>query len=176
MKRHPIWPYYVDEKGNIYNLKGRKIKPIQHHTGYSVFTARNKGKVKQYRIHRFVWETLKGDIPKGMVINHKNGNKKDNRLENLEVVTPKQNAQHRFDVLGHTGKKGELSHLAKLSESQVRELLANLHFSNKELGEKYKIHPNYVSLIRHGKRWKHLARQEGATTIPKGSKLQASGS
>jgi len=37
--------------------------------------------------HRFVWRKNFGEIPKGFVIHHKNGNKKDNRIENLECLS-----------------------------------------------------------------------------------------
>ena len=43
--------------------------------------------------HRFVWMKAHGDIPDGMVIDHINGNKRDNRLENLQCITQKQNMQ-----------------------------------------------------------------------------------
>lgn len=49
-------------------------------------------KAKQYKgkridEHRLVWTKSNGEIPKGYVIHHINGNKKDNRLENLEMMT-----------------------------------------------------------------------------------------
>lgn len=42
-------------------------------------------------LHRLIYETFIGDIPQGMQINHKDENKMNNDIENLEVVTPKQN-------------------------------------------------------------------------------------
>jgi hypothetical protein len=41
----------------------------------------------QRREHRVIWERANGPIPKGMILHHKNGNKLDNRLENLELTT-----------------------------------------------------------------------------------------
>ena len=49
--------------------------------------------------HRAVWIEANGAIPKGMEIHHINGKKDDNRLENLALVTHKENSQ-KYDVLG----------------------------------------------------------------------------
>jgi hypothetical protein len=49
---------------------------------------------KQISVHRLVVEAFIGSIPKGMHVNHKNGVKNDNRLQNLEIVTPAENVRH----------------------------------------------------------------------------------
>lgn len=46
---------------------------------------------KTYLAHRIVWEAFNGPIPEGMQINHINEKKDDNRLENLNLMTPKEN-------------------------------------------------------------------------------------
>ncbi len=46
--------------------------------------------------HRLVWETAHGPIPEGMQINHKDLDKTNNRLSNLEVVTPAENIRHSY--------------------------------------------------------------------------------
>lgn len=48
--------------------------------------------------HRIIWEFVNGKIPDGMQINHKNGIRHDNRIENLEIVTPSQNTKHAYDT------------------------------------------------------------------------------
>jgi len=109
-------------------------------------------------IHRIVVETFISDIPKGMQVNHIDGIKSNNRLDNLEIVTPSENQLHAYRI-GLTPKlKGELNGCSELTEKEVLEMykLFKIGIPNKEIGDKYKIHDRYVSLIRHGKRWKYL--------------------
>ena len=47
-------------------------------------------------LHRVIWETLKGKIPKGLTIDHINGQRNDNRIENLQVLTLKANSQRQL--------------------------------------------------------------------------------
>ena len=55
---------------------------------------------KQYLAHRWVWEQHNGPIPKGMEIHHINSNKSDNRIENLALVTHKENC-NKSDLWGN---------------------------------------------------------------------------
>ena len=48
-------------------------------------------KGKHYKAHRIIYEMHHGEIPEGMVIDHINGNKSDNRIENLQCVTDRYN-------------------------------------------------------------------------------------
>ena len=50
------------------------------------------GNNRQYE-HRVIWEQYNGSIPAGAVIHHKNGNKADNRIANLELI--ENNGEHR---------------------------------------------------------------------------------
>lgn len=50
---------------------------------------------KCYKVHRIIWIMHNGDIPKGHLIDHINGIRDDNRIENLRVVSPSQNQHNR---------------------------------------------------------------------------------
>lgn len=160
-KLHPYWTNYgASENGSVFGSRGGILKPIDHHTGYQVMTVRKHGIQKQLRVHRFVWECFKGEIPEDLVINHIDGDKHNNRLENLEIVTTQENIVHAWVKLGRVSVKGEDKPTAKLTEDQVL-IIINMckeGVSNKVIADKFDIHPNYVSLIRHNKRWRHLPR------------------
>lgn len=119
-------------------------------------------------MHRLVAECYIGEIPEGYCVNHKDGNKLNNRAENLEIVTYKENSQHALRMGLRVGDSGEKNSMAKLSDERATHLIRDLQagMTNDEAGEKYKLHARYVSLIRHKRRWKTLWQQlEGSTTI-----------
>ena len=99
--------YQVSNLGNVKNLK-RKVKisktlekykevpehilkPVKNKCGYLYVSLANNGKVKNFRIHKLVAEEFIPNANKTLQINHINGIKSDNRAENLEWVTCKDN-------------------------------------------------------------------------------------
>jgi hypothetical protein len=120
------------------------------------------GRASDEGMHRLVWEAFRGEIPQGLQINHLNGVKIDNRLDNLELCTISGNALHRFRVLGHRGPNapspGSRNGAAKLCESDIpviRQLCAD-GMRQKDVGAKYGISQRAVSLIARGEMWKHV--------------------
>lgn len=82
----------VKSKNNSYrSVKGQIIKPYLTSFGYLRANLWENQHYKTYFIHRLVWETFKGPVPKGMQVNHINEDKTDNRLENLNLLTPQEN-------------------------------------------------------------------------------------
>lgn len=75
---------------------GRGPAPItsRNSYGYVVLAVAPDRKRRHLSAHRLVWEAVHGPIPDGMEINHINGVKDDNRIANLEMVTPGENQRH----------------------------------------------------------------------------------
>ena len=68
-------------------------------SGYpQVYLYNNNHKIS-IKVHKIVYETYIGSIDKKLQINHLNGIKDDNRIENLEQITAKENVNHSFNVL-----------------------------------------------------------------------------
>ena len=89
--------YQISNLGRVKSLKyihtGREkiLKPSVDKQGYLNICLCKNGVKKWYLVHRLVYEAFVGDIPKGMQVNHINEIKTDNRLENLNLMTPKEN-------------------------------------------------------------------------------------
>ena len=92
--------YFADNLGNIYSQ--RKFKKItllkQHKDNNGYYRVKILGKTK--KVHRIICETfIANPDPKNKTtVNHKNGNKTDNKVENLEWATRSENTQHAYDM------------------------------------------------------------------------------
>jgi len=108
--------------------KGRILSPAKHSAGYrKVGVVTLDGRQSQRTVHSLVMEAFEGPRPAGLWINHKNGDKTDNRIENLEYCTASDNQRHAVA----TGlapkpplKRGAEQHKARLDEIQVRRVRA----------------------------------------------------
>lgn len=75
---------------------GRILKPQMHQQKYLRVNLYKNGKMQYHKVHILVIKTFLGARPTGYQINHKNGIKTDNRIENLEYVTPRENILHAW--------------------------------------------------------------------------------
>lgn len=87
--------YWVSDLGRVKSLKRGKeriLSPGKTRGGYLYIVLYKNGKGKNCYVSLLVWEAFNGPIPEGMQVNHINENKQDNRLENLNLMTPKENS------------------------------------------------------------------------------------
>ena len=101
MKAIPGYPdYLATEDGKVFSVKKNKwLKNSLMRNGYYVTTLRNISNTKKtVFIHRILGTTYLENPNNYPMINHKNGIKADNRLENLEWVSASQNIQHAWDT------------------------------------------------------------------------------
>lgn len=156
---HKNWK--VDSaKGLIYGRGGRPIGTINSE-GYVClrewFGSKASGS-RALKAHRVIWESVHGPIPAGLVINHINGVKYDNRIANLECVTVAENATHasRGGLLNCFS--GQNHFRAKLTDDKVRAIRSyGMEYSNCELGRMFGVHNSRIRDIRLGIAWKHVA-------------------
>lgn len=143
--------------------KVRKLTPDKN--GYLTCVAYlgEIGDIKCVKMHRLVVSAFIEEIPDGMVVNHKNGNKADNKPKNLEIVSTSQNVEHSFRVLGRQGRntnpsRGEDHHHSRFTEENIREIRA-LYLNGKtqvEIAKRFQTRQSKISEIVLRKAWKHV--------------------
>jgi hypothetical protein len=80
--------------GEVLGKRGRPLKPQTLPNGYQIVSLNGRSRYA----HRAIWESAYGPIAAGLEINHRNGVKSDNRLENLELVTRAENVRHAVEL------------------------------------------------------------------------------
>ena len=108
-------------------------------------------------VHCLVAAAFIGPRPAGAFVNHKDGNKQNNRLENLEYVTPSDNTVHAYETGLHG--RGENHGRAKLTDAQVIEIRARYKGqwgSQTKLAKEYGVSQGLISQIVRGGIWMHL--------------------
>lgn len=157
--------YEVSNKGSVKRVmpgagtRCRILKPYIDTKGYHAYTLTINGRQKDHRAHRLVayaWIENREGKP---CINHKDSNRKNNVVSNLEWVTYRENTNHcikngRFNQHLH-GLIGEKNSKAKLKESDILEI-RNSKESLKNIAEKFGVTWKYVSNIRCRRAWKHI--------------------
>ena len=87
--------YGITREGNVISLRtGRPLKPGISKDGYARVSLSRDGKTHTHTIHSLMADAFLGPRPEGWQVDHLNHNRSDNRLENLEYVTPLENT-HR---------------------------------------------------------------------------------
>lgn len=144
------------------NRRNKILSPGLKENGYLFLILHKDGKERAMYVHRLVTMAFLGD-PGSMDVNHKNGVRTDNRLDNLEYCTRTENIRHAIDVLGNSfsyGDKrlGENNGRAKIDDTRVQEIRQMLAdgINCSEIARRFSMSRYIVNRIKHRQSWNHV--------------------
>jgi hypothetical protein len=156
--------YFVNRHGEVitYNWRnaGRRavLKPATDKKGYRRVGLVVDGRLITRKVHRLVAKAFIKNVEDKPQVNHIDGNKANNRVENLEWVTQSENKRHSFS-LGLEDNNGSNNPFAKLSEADVLRIRMDYDTktkSTRELANEYNVHISTIRKIGNRKVWKHI--------------------
>jgi len=164
--------YHISKSGSVF-VKERTITkkcgikmrmkssikvPFISNTGYYAIGICGNGKTVQTNIHSLLATTFIDEnyLDKKLVVNHIDGNKLNNDLGNIEVISKAKNNAHAV-AIGLNPKKGESHHNSFLNERIIREILINKNNLNgKEMAKLYGVCGSTISGILKRRSWPHV--------------------
>lgn len=155
----PGYPnYQVSRCGEVRSLGRNKLLALyRNDRGYLLVNLYRDGRAKNFLVHRLIASAFLGVIPQGWQVNHLDGDKGNNRVENLEVVTQDENLKHA----ARTGllRVGEANHKAKLTEKEVVEIrrLRAEGVRVQEIAYRFNVSERAVYLASNRLTWRHVA-------------------
>lgn len=158
-KPRKIW------KGQGWHHRPEKVlKPTLAKHGYYVFNLYdNNKKRKQFYIHRLVAQTFLEVNPDKPYVNHKDGNKVNNNINNLEWCTQADNMRHASETgLMDPRNEGSQAFRKKLNEKKVLDIKIKIRdgATITSLAKEYGVTASSISKIKEGRTWKHVKLED----------------
>lgn len=154
--------FEVSSWGRLRNARtGTIYKLYENQRGYiQVCVAKGRKSKRVIKVHKAVAETFLLGWEPGLVVNHIDGNKRNNNVENLEWCTPSQNTIHayRTGLMPENMNKGEKNHNTTLKKADVEKIRSEYiprdkNYGTRALGKKYGVDHMTISRIVRGLSW-----------------------
>jgi hypothetical protein len=142
-----------------YTRESKQLKPSLNRSGYLAGAVCIDKKITPYIIHRLVAEEFIPNPLNKLEVNHINGNKLDNRVENLEWMTRQENMTHAYENGLVRILKGSEIGTSILNEEQVKEIRSKFIprvYSRVKLAKEYNISEATIKDILYKRTWTHL--------------------
>lgn len=133
-------------------VRGKELKPSLRN-GYKRIGLMNGNSRKSYSVHRLVYTTFVGPISTPLQINHKDGNKGNNNIKNLELVTASQNCLHRDENKLRIPASGEKCGRSKLKAENIN-IIRKSRLSQRKLAIKFKVSQAAIWMVINNKSWR----------------------
>lgn len=156
----------VRRNGTVQNFKGKLLSPALNSCGYPCARLSDdvNGRREYQRVHRLVGQAFIENPSSLPQINHKNGCKSDNRVENLEWTDDKGNRTHAWRIDLRTRKhlpikRGEDNPIAKLTERDVLEARRERYEIGtpfRRIAERFGVSKKTIQYAISGRSWAHV--------------------
>lgn len=149
--------YVTSKEGVVKSLRYNKEKILStriNYKGYKCVSLRNNNRQKVFKVHRLIAIHFIPNPENKPQVNHKNGIKTDNRIENLEWCTNLENQKHARKN-GLINDSGIRNKGAKLKDESIIEI-RNSSSQQKDLALKYGVSKSLISRVKLGLAWKHI--------------------
>ena len=151
--------YLASSSGEVKRIKKSKgakinkiLKPyLNKSNGYYYITLTKNCVQKNFYLHKIIIKSFLGES--NLQVNHIDGNKKNNSINNLEYVTSSQNMYHATRVLNKRSKENHWN--SKLKSADILEIkkLKNLGLTQKAIAEKFNVSRITICNILNNKTW-----------------------
>jgi hypothetical protein len=153
--------YWISNQGRVKSFAWGKehiLSPGTQSDGYLTIAPRKNGQAKYYLVHRLVLMLFYGPPPEGYHANHKDGNKMNNSIDNLEWVTCLDNSRHAWHNGLMNPSRGEKHGMSKLTKTEVKEIRALLcqKVPHRKIANRFGVSKSCITHISIGTTWQHL--------------------
>ena len=165
--------FLITNDGRVFSeMTNKFLKPAKDANGYLRYAFKYNDKHTTFKAHRLVAECYLDNPLNKPQVNHKDGNKQNNNVDNLEWCTNKENMQHAIEnglfnpkdkpkhkSINKTIKKGELNGCSKLTESEVLEIRSKFKprvYTREMLALEYNVKASTIKDVILRKSWKHI--------------------
>lgn len=137
----------------LHKIELKILKLIKNPDGYLVVNLYNNSLIKQFKVHRLVAHAFLSNIHNKPEVNHKDGNKQNNNVNNLEWNTYSENRKHAYKMGLHS-QKGERNNASKITNNEVFSIFGLYYdgMDQKSIAQIFNISCSNISLIINGKR------------------------
>lgn len=150
----------VSKWGHIYSLKSNKfLKLRKNNRGYLIVSLYPNSKTVLRFVHRLVLEAFNGEKPSAKhQCNHKDGNKQNNHIDNLEWVTCSENRKHAYKngLHNHFGERHPSNKLMEQDVKDIRYIYSKRLLNQRELADIYNVSIPNISAITRKRSWRYI--------------------
>lgn len=152
--------YELSSDGVVTNTNtGRKLKSDKTNRGYFRITLSKDGTTKRISLHRLVAELFIDNPLNKQTVNHKNGDKSDNSVSNLEWMTQSENQKHAKETgLCPRGEDNPANKYSAVLITKICEMIQQ-GVKSKDIREMLSVSKSLIDDIRGRRNWKHISNE-----------------